>query len=281
MPHFVDDTVSDKGTVNAYDSIGEADHASLEYMDVRVRKGSSFNIEIDGVHQWQTKDGISLFENLVTQRARKTAIAMDSLIAKTIAHGVEGRDYNGVKAGETPAPDSLHGKVKKFEGAENAAGDRLADDVYDILVDMIQELDVNQAPENRYLIISPKVKANLLRNPEFKDAAHWGGGSVMPTGQIGQILGLPVFSTTTFGNHTRSTQKFVRNAHMDASGIDMILGATNAVSLLVPHAEMKAYEPEKKFTQAVKSRVFYDAKIIRPEQLVVFGVKPKTAAVKA
>ncbi len=281
MPHFVDDTVSDKGTVNAYASIGEADHASLEYMDVRVRKGSSFNIEIDGVHQWQTKDGISLFENLVTQRARKTAIAMDSLIAKTIAHGVEGRDYNGVKAGKTPAPDSLHGKVKKFESAENAAGDRLADDVYDVLVDMLQKLDVNQAPENRYLIISPKVKANLLRNQEFKDAAHWGGGSVMPTGQIGQILGLSVFSSTTFGNHTRSMQKFVRNAHMDASGIDMILGATNAVSLLVPHAKIKAYEPEKKFTQAVKSRVFYDAKTIRPEQLVVFGVKPKATTGKA
>ncbi|MFI1796362.1 hypothetical protein ACH427_03230 [Streptomyces sp. NPDC020379] len=275
VPHFVDDTVHDKGTVAAYDSIADADHASLEYMDVRVRKGSSFNIEIDDVHQWQTKSGLDLFGNLVSQRARRTAITIDSLIAKTIAHAIEGRDYNGVPAGGTPASDSLHGKIKKFEGTENSAGDRLTDDVYDILVDMLQELDVNLAPESRYLVISPKIRSALLRNKEFKDASHWGGGAVMPTGQIGQILGIPVLISTTLGNHTRSTQKFVRNAHTDASGIDMILGATAAVSLVVPFAEMKAYEPEKKFTQAVKSRLFYDAKVIRPEQLVVFGVKPK------
>ncbi|MEV0445282.1 hypothetical protein AB0I84_07555 [Streptomyces spectabilis] len=279
VPHFVD-TVTDKGTVPAYGEInGQADHASLEYMDVRVRKGSSFHIEVDNVHQWQTKDGVNLVENLVTQRARKTAIAIDSLIAKTIAFGVDGKDYNGVEAGKAPAANTLHGKIKKLEGTtENGADDRLTDDVYDILVDMIQELDINQAPETRYLMISPKVRANLLRNPEFKDQSHWGANAVMPSGQIGQVLGIPVYSTTTLGNHNRSTQKFVKNAHTDASGIDMILGATNAVSLLIPHAEMKQYEPEAKFTQAVKSRVFYDAKVIRPEQLVVFSAKPKTKA---
>ncbi|MEW1672023.1 phage major capsid protein [Streptomyces noursei] len=277
VPHFVD-TVTDKGAVPAYAEIaGQADHASLEYMDVRVRKGSSFHIEVDNVHQWQTKDNINLFEDLVSQRARKTAIAIDSLIAKTIAFGIDGKDYNGVEAGKTPGTNTLHGKIKKFEGtAETGADDRLTDDVYDILVDMIQELDINQAPESRYLMISPKVRANLLRNPEFKDQSHWGAGAVMPSGQIGQILGIPVYTTTTLGNHSRSTQKFVKSAHTDASGIDMVLGSTNAVSLLVPHAEMKQYEPEAKFTTAVKSRVFYDAKIIRPEQLVVFSAKPKT-----
>ncbi|MES9589969.1 hypothetical protein ABWK57_14070 [Streptomyces sp. NPDC094045] len=277
VPHFVD-TVEDKGVVPSYGSIGSADHASLEYMDVRVRKGSSFNIELDSAHQWQTKDGVSLFENLVTQRARKSAIAIDSLIAKTIAHGTEGKDYNGVEAGKAPAANSLHGKIKKFDGAINGPDEKLGDDVYDILVDMVQELDVNQAPESRYVIISPKVKANLLRDPDFKDQSKWGGGAVMPSGQIGTILGLPVFSSTTLGNHTRSKQKFVKNAHTDASGLDIILGSTNAVSLVMPFAEMKQYEPEEKFTQAVKSRVFYDAKVIRPEQLVVFGARAKAAA---
>ncbi|MER6912243.1 hypothetical protein ABT354_11265 [Streptomyces sp. NPDC000594] len=279
VPHFVD-TVEDKGTVPAYGEIaGEADHASLEYMDVAVRKGSSFKLEVDGVHQWQTKNGVNLFLELLAQRARKTAIAIDSLIAKTIAFGVEGKDYNGVKSGGAPAANTLHGKVKKFEGSTpNAPGDRLTDDVYDIFVDMMQELDVNQAPDSRYLVISPKVKSAILRAPEFKNASHWGGAAVMPTGQIGEILGVPVYSTTTLGNHVRSTQKFTKSAHTDASGIDMILGSTAAVSLLMPHAEMKQYEPEAKFTTAVKSRIFYDAKIVRPEQLVVFSAKPKVTA---
>ncbi|WP_329303901.1 hypothetical protein OG410_41485 [Streptomyces sp. NBC_00659] len=44
---------------------------------------------------------------------------------------------------------------------------------------------------------------------------------------------------------------------------------TSANSVVVPFAEMAAYNPEKSFTSAVKSRVTYDTKVCRPEQLLV------------
>lgn len=47
------------------------------------------------------------------------------------------------------------------------------------------------------------------------------------------------------------------------------MGLTSANSVVVPFAEMAAYNPEKSFTSAVKSRVTYDTKVCRPEQLLV------------
>ncbi|WP_424214789.1 hypothetical protein ACN20G_23475 [Streptomyces sp. BI20] len=291
VPHFVD-TVRDQGRVDAYEKIESPDHATLEYMDVRVGKGSSFNIEIDGVHQWQTKDGLSLMENLIQQRARRSAIAIDRLVAQTITAATYGRDYNGFHTDADLATEAkinalppLHGQVEKLT-VDQAEGFS----VYRAVVEMIMTLDLNHAPEDRFLMISPQMRAAMLNDHNFMNAAGWGGTPVMPTGQIGSVLGVPVYVSNVLGNGVRKgemavsdpdpkkpltlkgtgpNKRLVKDSHDQAQGIEMIMGATNAVSLLVPYAEMKQYEPELSFTSAIKSRVFYDAKLIRPEQLVV------------
>lgn len=278
IPHFVD-TVEDKGIVKAYGSIGTADTAALEYIKMTVAKGSSFHLEIDGLHQLQTKTGIALMENLVSQRARTLANTLDSLVAKTLLAAVAGKDLNGTEDRNATVSGlpALHGKVDEIVDGNFVAADDIG--VYDFVVAMLENLDIKGAPQDRFLFISPKLRSALLRDAKFIDASHFGGGAVMPTGVIGTILGIPVRVANTLGSHTRSTEKLVKNRHTDFSAVDMFMGSTSAVSLVIPFAEMEAYKPEAKFTEAIKSRVIYDAKVIRPEQLVVAqGVEAKISA---
>jgi hypothetical protein len=275
VPHFVD-TVEDYGTKQAYDTFasGEMDHAELEYIKVTVQKGSSFRFEVDSLHQLQTQAGIDLMSNLIRQRARKTAQTIDALVAQTITAAIGGKDLNATTSKTVPTTlaewtplTALHDSITQLDLPGTGAGA-----VYNTIVDMIQALDDVSAPEDRYLIIAPSVRNKLLKDPAFTDASNWGGTAVMPTGVIGEILGVPVRVSNILANtSTSSGKKLVKGNHTGAQHIHMLMGSTNAVSLLMPHAEMAAYNPEDGFTSAVKSRLIYDAKVTRPEQLVVVG----------
>ncbi|QFG25452.1 hypothetical protein [Actinomadura sp. WMMB 499] len=274
IPHFLE-TVRDFGTKKAYGafSADEMDHSELEYIKLTVQKGSSFRFEVDSLHQLQTQAGIDLMSDLIRQRARRTSQAIDALVAQTITAAVEGKDLNSTTSKTIPtvladfnALTDLHGSVTQLAEGTGASW------VYEKIVDMVTELDNVSAPQDRYLIVAPSIRAALLKDPNFTDASNWGGGAVMPTGVIGQILGVPVYVSNILKNaSTTSGKKLVKGNHTGAANISMLMGSTNAVSLVMPHAELAAYNPEDGFTSAVKSRLIYDAKVIRPEQLVVVG----------
>ncbi|MGK5496386.1 hypothetical protein [Streptomyces sp. URMC 125] len=271
IPHFVDGTVTDKGLVKAYGTVGPRDRAQLEYIKMTVAKGSSFNIEVDGLHQLQTKAGIDLMTNLVNQRARATALAIDELVALTLLAAVSGKDLNGAEdrnAAVTGLP-ALHGSIDTVTAADIDPSGTREVSVYDYIVSMLENLDVKSAPQDRYLFISPRMRSLILRDPNFVDASKWGGNAVMPSGVIGTILGVPIRVSNSLGSHARPDSKLIKKGNTKFSSVDLFMGSTNAVSVVIPFAEMKAYEPEETFTQAVKSRVVYDAKVIRPEQLVI------------
>ncbi|MCF3100959.1 hypothetical protein IPZ58_05135 [Streptomyces roseoverticillatus] len=274
IPHFVD-TVQDKGMVKAYGEVGDRDHAALEYIKMTVAKGSSFHIEIDKIHQLQTKAGVDLMSELVRQRGRQAAVVIDRVLAQTITAAVDGKDLNGVelKVDGTPvegqAPGQLHGKIDTIGYGDLGARESEYIGPYDYVVAMLENLDLKNAPDSRYLFISPRLRSLLLRDPKFIDASHF-GSAVMPSGVIGTILGIPVRVSNTLGKARPADTKLVKGRRHDAfGGVDMFMGSTAATSLVIPFAEMAAYKPEKSFTDAIKSRVIYDAKVVRPEQLLV------------
>jgi HK97 family phage major capsid protein len=267
IPHFRD-TVSDKGRVAAYGSIGTADRAELDYIKMQVNKGSSFHLELDNLHQMQTKQGIDLMSELVRQRARKTAIALDTLVANTLitasqetaANSGLGKDLNS-DSGTEP----LHGLV---ESVALGTGTQAR---YNQVVDMLALLDDANADGERFLVIGTSVKAEILKLKEFIDASHWGGSPIMVNGFIGSLLGVPVIVTNTIGPRIarKGKQSLLSGSHDAARGVDMLLGTRGCVAAVIPNIDMKVYEPEAKFTQAVKSRIHYDSKVIVPHGVVV------------
>lgn len=291
IPHFVDGTVTDKGLVKAYGTISDPDHAALEYMKMTVAKGSSFLIEIDSLHQLQTKAGIDLMSNLVAQRGRAAALAIDELVAYTVLAAIQGKDLNGSAdraAVVSGLPTLELGSITQVGTGVTGEGQvvkPLNEDlsVYDYVVKMLEVLDTRSAPQDRWLFVSPRMRSLLLRDPMFVDASrHGGGGSMVASGQIGSILGLPVVVANTLGNHTRPSSPVIKKGNTKFQTVDLFMGSTSAVSVVMPFAEMAAFNPEASFTSAVKSRVIYDAKVIRPEQLLVAnGVEAELAAANA
>ncbi|MEU5382669.1 hypothetical protein [Kitasatospora cineracea] len=273
IPHFVDGTVEDKGIVKSYGEIGEADHAELEYMKMTVAKGSSFHLEIDALHQLQTQAGIDLMSNLVQQRARATARAIDELVALTLLAALSGKDLNGAEdrnAAVTGLPALELGAISAVQATDINQPAKEILSVYDYVVSMMETLDTRSVPDDRWLFVSPRMRSLLLRDPKFIDASkHGGNSSVIATGQIGTILNLPVIVANALGSHTRPSSPVIKKGNEKFGAVDLMMGATSAVSVLMPFAEMEAYRPEKKFTGAVKSRIIYDAKVCRPEQLLV------------
>ncbi|MFF9667358.1 hypothetical protein ACF1FY_35460, partial [Streptomyces althioticus] len=143
--------------------------------------------------------------------------------------------------------------------------------VYDYVVAMLENLDIKSAPADRFLFISPRMRSALLRDPKFIEAQVYGGSPVIPNGAsaIGTILGVPVMVANTLGSHTRPNNPLIKKGNQKFEAVDLFMGSTAATSVVIPFAQMEAYKPQQSFTDAIKSRVIYDAKVIRPEQLVV------------
>lgn len=61
------------------------------------------------------------------------------------------------------------------------------------------------------------------------------------------------------------------------SGTDsrIMVRTPKAIAFANPMTHVEAYRPEKKFADAVKGFVLYDAKIVRPKEMIVLNVKPK------
>lgn len=68
--------------------------------------------------------------------------------------------------------------------------------------------------------------------------------------------------------------KMSNNVAVDASGNSLIMVRTdNAVAFANPMTHVEPYRPERGFSDAVKGFVLYDAKIVRPKELVILNCK--------
>ena len=69
-------------------------------------------------------------------------------------------------------------------------------------------------------------------------------------------------------------QKMSNNVAVDSSANSLITVHTDkAVAFVNPMTHVEAYRPEKGFSDAVKGFVLYQAKIVRPKELVVLNCK--------
>jgi hypothetical protein len=260
IPHFLaDPTIQTTG--EAYGEIGEADKLGVDALTMRIDQWRSWHFEVDSLHQLRTAAGINYMESALREYAKATAQSMDKHVALTIVDAITAKDRNNGGA-------TLHGFIKAFP----APG---ASTLYDTLVDMRTQLDIDNVPTSgRYILLGPREYAIILKDERFIDASKYGAGSVVVNGEVGRILGMPVLVSNTVGAHlgeTTPNKKFVRKPHDGANGIHVIVGHNMAVSFAGQLSELEPYRPEKKFTDAVKARFIFGTKVIRPEAMVIAG----------
>lgn len=266
----------------AYATFDHFDRPSNDFLEMRIDQGRTWGFEVDNLHQMQTQ-GIALMQNLTAQSARALAESVDKHIVKTIKSAVKGKDLNW-------GDINLHGKVmtldltpedEKTSKSSKTPADSLSK-FYEQLLVAQTELNIRNVPTaGRVLVIGPQEYADLLRDERFIQAHRMGDStSIMRTGIVGTILGMPVRVSNSIGRHLDYEPgknphydgvPFVRAPHSETRGIYGVLMNSECVSFAHTLSDLEAFRPEKKFTDAVKGRMIFGTKVIRPEQMVVFG----------
>ncbi|MFE0151393.1 hypothetical protein ACFWY5_29900 [Nonomuraea sp. NPDC059007] len=262
IPHTLDTVTIQEGEFKAYDRIGAPDKADLDSVTMRIDQSRVWHFEVDPLHQKRTQDGINLTANLIKDAASKLAWSIDKHVAATLVSAIKGKDKNNA--------DAAHwGQIKQF--APPTDGDTL----YNTLVDMRTQLDIDNVPEaGRFILTGPKEYAYLLKSDKFIDAAQYGAGAVKVTGEVGRILGMPVVISNTVGSHLDTAtpaKRGVKPTPAHGKGIHVLVGHQMATTFAGELAEVKPYEPEAAFTHAVKGRYYFGCKVLRPEAIVTAG----------
>ena len=71
------------------------------------------------------------------------------------------------------------------------------DNIYGYMVDLAEKLETANAMGKPYVVINPKIKALVLKSPEFIHATQM-GDNVLRKGAIGEIAGMDVLVSTNF-----------------------------------------------------------------------------------
>lgn len=125
------------------------------------------------------------------------------------------------------------------------------DNIYGYIVDLGQKLDDANIPaEGRYLVLTPKFKAMLMKSPEFTRATSL-GDEVVTNGRIGTIGGFEVYVTTN---------------NPAVSGVVNILAFTrDFISFASQVAKVEHVRPYDQFCDAVKGLYLYGSKVFHPK----------------
>lgn len=154
---------------------------------------------------------------------------------------------------------SMYGDAPvKVVSNENAGeGEKYVLDILDEALQKLYENDVKATTEI-VVTISPRFFTLFKKAYISKDSDN---SEMMKNGKV-----------TKYGN---ITVKMSNNVHKTSNGtVDNIMIRTKrAVAFAKPLTHTEPYRPEKKFADAVKGFILFDAKVVRPKEMININVK--------
>jgi len=132
-------------------------------------------------------------------------------------------------------------------------------DILDALDEAKEKLMLNDVPDSTKIVatVSPKFYRRLLRANVLIDTDNT---ALLKNGYV--------------GTYNKMIVRVSNNCANDGSGNESLMVRTNkAIAFAKPLTHVEAYRPEGAFADAVKGFILYDAKIIRPKEIIVMNVK--------
>ncbi|GGP84460.1 phage major capsid protein [Streptosporangium pseudovulgare] len=142
------------------------------------------------------------------------------------------------------------------------AGTNAGDALYESIVDdIVTVLDENRIPEDgRFLVVTPRVKAMLLKSSRFIDASQYGSSEPIRNGVIGRFAGFTVQMST---NLPKTSGAYTS---------DIIAGHPMATTFAEQIEEVESLRDPEDFGSIIRGLHVYGAKVIRPEALATAKV---------
>lgn len=126
----------------------------------------------------------------------------------------------------------------------------------DLLVPLGVLLDEMNVPmEGRYCVLPPWLYGVLRRDSRFIEAHKSANAGALRTGEVGDAAGFAIFRSNNVPVPT-------------ANNFVVTAGTNRGITFADQITEIKAYEPEDSFSNAVKSLHVYGAKVFRTDSIV-------------
>lgn len=199
-----------------------------------------FNYMVGDIDKAQGEDGI--MEALEEETSEGLANEVDKYIA---GFAVD----SSVK--------KLYDTVPKVVAKEAAEGEAYVLDVLDLAIQKLYENDVKESTKV-VVTVSPRFYTLLKKAYRFEDTDN---SALLKNGKVGMYGKVIV----KMSNNVCKT---------DGGATDNIMIRTQrAVAYAKPLTHTEPYRPEKKFADAVKGFILFDAKVVRPKEIININVK--------
>lgn len=223
------------GPVSVGDYTKNTDHTGPQAIDdaevvLNITQSKMFNFQVDDV------DRVQQSPKMMSAAMREAAFALanvaDTYLATTVSDG-------------TPSGNTL-------SSADLTLGEW--GNLYEKFVDLGVTLDENNCPvEGRWAIVSPRVYGSLLKDPRFVSFGTSENRGVISNRAVGSVNQFEILVSNKVPTSNSNPQ--------------ILAGHTWAVTFAQQISQVKAYEPELRFADAVKGLHVYGAKVIRPALL--------------
>lgn len=228
-------------TVKEYDktqAIDAPEQATSTTLSLVIDESWYWNIGVKSVDAVQAN--INLLEPRLQRAAYEMATKIDESVAATIVAGA-GLDEGLGTTGSAIAVGNGSGETTMF----------------DLAVEFRRQLDNANAPsEGRWIAIHPDLEATVLTDERFVNTASELGSGVVRSGQIGQIAGFDLLKSTAIPE--------------DSGEYSVAFGAGNyGLAHANQLTELRAYEVESDFQDAVKALQVWGNKVVEADSLGV------------
>lgn len=191
-------------------------------------------------------------------KAQATGGVMDALSAETSEALADEVDKYVAGFAVDSSVKKLYGDAPlKVVTGDAAAGEK---NVLHILDEAIQKLYENDVKATTKIVVTVSPRFYTLFKREYVDK-DTDNSELLKNGKVGK-----------YGN---VILKMSNNVHTTQSGaVDNIMIRTQrAVAFAKPLTHTEAYRPERSFADAVKGFILFDAKVVRPKEIININVK--------
>jgi len=235
-------TIKSMSKDTQYGNIDDAETVETTAIVMPIEQVSYYNYEIGDIDKAQAIDGLE--GALQSETSEGLAQDVDKYIAGII--GAAAKDADVVKA---------------VAGAASS-GEK---NVLDILDEMQEKLMENDVPDGTEIVIvvDPKFFTRFRKEYRSNDTDN---SKILKNGRVYYYNGMKIKVSNNVAKKSITVSGTAKNCSLISAR------TKRAVAYVKPLTVTKPYEPEKKFTDAIKGFILYDAKIVRPKELVVVPV---------
>ncbi len=146
---------------------------------------------------------------------------------------------------------------------EAAEGEK---NVLDILDEMQLHLMQNDVADQTEIVVTVDPKFFTKFRKEYR-VADTDNSQILKSGKVYYYNGMKIKVSNNVAHRT------VSENGQEVTYSTVMARTKRAIAFVKPLTHTEAYRPEKKFVDAVKGFILYDARIVRPKELVVYNVK--------